>query len=118
MSDGKDLPDDGNGNDDGGDNDDDGDDNNQAINSPDTAGTIELQYHAADNAAGGGGDNDDDDDEGVPRKTLVTATIRRKTDAANADFPEGGVLNGRTTKVGQYSSITFEASAPPRSGCS
>jgi hypothetical protein len=45
--------------------------------SPDTAGTIELQYHAANNATGGGGDNNDEDGEGMPRKTLVTATIRK-----------------------------------------
>ncbi len=116
MSDSEDSPDDGN--DDGGNDDDDGDVDDRAINSPDTAGTIELQYHAANNAAEGGGDDDDDDDEGVPRKTLVTATIRRKTDAADADIPEGGALNGPTTKVGQYSSLTFKASAPSRSGCS
>jgi hypothetical protein len=63
---------------------------NQAINLPNTAGTIEVEYHAPDNAAGGGGDNDDDNDEGVPRKTLVTATILRKANSADADIPEGG----------------------------
>jgi hypothetical protein len=116
VSDGEDSPDDGDGEDDCGDDDDDGDDDDRAINSANTVGTIELQYHAADNAAGGGEDDDDDDGEGVPRKTLVTATIRRKTNAADADIPEGGASNGPTT-IGQYSSLTFEASAPPRSGC-
>jgi hypothetical protein len=62
--------------------------------------------------------DDNDDDEGVPRKTLVTAMIRRKMDAADADIPEGGALNGPTTKLRQYLSLTFEALAPPRSGCS
>jgi hypothetical protein len=102
VSNGKDLPDNGNSNKDRGNN---GDIDNQAINLPNTA-------TADDN------DNDDDDDEGVPRKTLVTATIRRKTDAANADIPEGGALNGPMTKLRQNSSLTFKALAPPRSGCS
>ncbi len=92
---------------------------NQAINLPNTAGTIKLQYHAANNATRGEGDDDNNDNnEVMPRKTLVTATIRRKTDAANADIPEGGASNGPTTKVGQYSSLAFEALARPRSGCS
>jgi hypothetical protein len=56
--------------------------------------------------------------EGVPRKTLVTTTIQRKTDTNDADIPEGGASNGPTTKVGQYLSLTFKVSAPPRSGCS
>ncbi len=68
MSEGKDLPDNGGGDDNCGkdNNNRDANDNNQAINLPDTIGTIKLQYHATNNAAGGGGD---DDDEGVPRKT-------------------------------------------------
>ncbi len=86
--------------------------------SPNTAGTIKLQYQAANNAAGVGGDNDKDNNEGVPRKTLVTATIRRKTYAANADISEGGASNGPTTKVRQYSSLNLKAPALPRSGCS
>ncbi len=102
VSDGEDLPDDGNGNDEGGDNDDDGDDNNQAISLPNTAAAA----------------NNEDNDEGMPRKSLVTTTIRRKTDAANADIPEGGAPNRLTTKLRQYSSLTFKASTPPRSGCS
>jgi hypothetical protein len=80
---------------------------------PDTTGTIKLQYHAANNAARGGGDNNNNNDEGVPKKTLVTSMIRRKTDAANADISEGGVLNRPTTKVGQYLSLTFEALPRP-----
>ncbi len=115
VSDGEDFPDDGDDN--CGDNNEDGDDNNWAISLPDTVGTIKLQYHAADNAARGGGDNDNNNDECMPRKTLVTATIRRKTDAANSD-PEGGASNRPTTNVGHYSSLTFEALALPRSGCS
>jgi hypothetical protein len=39
---------------------------------------------------GRSGRGEDDDNEGVPRKTLVTATIRRESDAANADVPGGG----------------------------
>jgi hypothetical protein len=39
-------------------------------------------------------------------------------DAADANIPEGGALSGPTTKLGQYSSLIFEALAPPRSGCS
>ncbi len=97
------MPDDGDGDDNGGDDDDAGDDVDRAINSPDTA--------AAAN-------DDDDDDEGMRRKALVTATIHRKTDAANADILEGGALSGPTTKLGQYLSLIFEASASPRSGCS
>jgi hypothetical protein len=118
VSDGKDLPDNSNGEDDCGDDDNDGDNNDWAINLPATIGTVKLQYHAANNAAGGGGDNDDNDFEGVPRKTLVTVTIWRKTDATDTDILEGGTSNGPTTKVRQYSSLTFEASALPRSGCS
>jgi hypothetical protein len=105
VSDGKDSRDDGD--DDGGDDDDDGDDEDRAINLPDTAA-----------AADDGNKDNDKDDEGVPRKTLVTATIGRKTDAADADIPEGGASNGPTKKLRQYSSLTFEASAPSRSGCS
>ncbi len=44
VSDGKDLPDNGNGNGNCGDNGDNGEDDNRAINLPDTIGTIELQY--------------------------------------------------------------------------
>jgi hypothetical protein len=76
---------------------------------PDTAAaTATVTTAAADN----------DDDEGVPRKTLVTATIQRKTDVANADIPEGGASDGPMTKLRQYSSLTFKALDPPRSGCS
>jgi hypothetical protein len=104
VSDGEDLPDDGDGDGDydGGDDDDDGDDDDRAINSSDTAAAAATA----------------DDDEGMPRKTLVTAMIRRKTDAADDDIPEEGASNGPTMKLRQYSSLTFEASAPPRSGCS
>ncbi len=35
-------------------------------------------------------DNNDNDNKGAPRKTLVTATIRRESDAAAADVPGGG----------------------------
>ncbi len=69
-------------------------------------------------AAAAAAADDDNDDEGVPRKTLVNAMIRRKSDAAEADILEGGASNGPTMKLRQYSSFTFEASAPPRSGCS
>ncbi len=80
VSDGEDLPEDGDGNNDGGDDDNNRDDDNQAINLPDTA--------TANNEDE---DNDiEDNGEGMPRKTLVTATNRRKTDAADADIPEGG----------------------------
>jgi hypothetical protein len=85
VSDSKDLLDDGNSDDDGGDNDDNGDNDDQAINLPDTAAT--------------NNDNGNDDDEGVPRKTLFTATIRRKTDTANANILEGGALNRPTMKL-------------------
>ncbi len=37
---------------------------------------------------------------------------------ADADIPEGGASNRPTTKLRQYSSLTFKALAPPRSGCS
>jgi hypothetical protein len=59
-------------------------------------------------------DNNDDDDDNnnhksVPRKTLVTATIGRESDAANANVPGGGALNGSTTKLtDMYSSLTFK----------
>ncbi len=81
MSDGEDSLDNSGGDNSGGDNDDDrdGDNNNRAINSPDTA------------AAAAAKDDEDDDDEGMPRKTMVTAMIRRKTDAANADIPGRGI---------------------------
>jgi hypothetical protein len=102
----KDLPDNGDGDDDGSDNDNNGDDDSRAINSSDTA------------AANDNEDDNNNGDEGVPRKTLVTATIRRKMDAANADIPEGGASNGPTTKLRQYSSLNFEALAPPTGGCS
>jgi hypothetical protein len=105
MSDGKDLPDNDKGNNKGGHNDNDGDNEDRAIN---------LSYTAAAAAIADNNDND----EGVPRKTLVTAMIQRKMDAANADILEGGMSNGLTMKLRQYSSLTFEASAPPRSGCS
>jgi hypothetical protein len=92
TSDGKDMPDDGNGDNDSGNNDDDGNNNDWAINSPD---------HAAAAAA------NNDNDEGMPRKILVTAMLFRKTDAANADIPEGGASNGPTTMLTQYLSLTF-----------
>jgi hypothetical protein len=38
--------------------------------------------------------------------------------AANTDILERGASNGPRTKLRQYSSLTFEALAPPRSGCS
>jgi hypothetical protein len=103
MSKGKDSLDDGDGDDDGGDNDDDGDDNDRAINLPDNAAAAAT--------------NNDDNDESVPRKTLVTATIRRKTDATDADIPEGRASNGQTMKFRQCLSLTFKALALPRSGC-
>ncbi len=90
MSNSKDLPDNGNGDDAGGDNDNDKDDSNRAINSSDTATAT-----AAD-------DDDDDNDEGMLRKTLVTATIRRTMDATDTDIPDGGALNGPTMKLRQY----------------
>jgi hypothetical protein len=99
----KDFLDNGNGDDNGGDNDNAGDNVDRAIYLPNTA--------AAKN-------DNDDDDEGVQRKTLITATIRRKTDAANTDILEGGASSRRTTKLRQYLSLIFEASAPPRSGSS
>jgi hypothetical protein len=102
VSNGKDWPDDGNNN--GGNNGDDSDNDDQAINLPNHAATTT----AANN----------NDDEGVPRKTLVTTTIWKKTDAANADIPEGGASNRRMTKLRQYLNLTFESLAPPRSGCS
>ncbi len=105
VSNGEDLPNDSNGNNGGGDDDNDGDDDDQAINLPD--------YAPAATAA-----NKDANDEGMPRKTLVTATIRKKMDAANADIPKGGASNGPMLKLRQYSGLTFEAMAPPRSGCS
>jgi hypothetical protein len=74
-----------------------------------------LKRRANYGCNGGGEDDDDDDDddndkEGVPRKTLVTATIRREIDAAPAaDVPGGGALNGPTTKLMDvYSSLTFK----------
>jgi hypothetical protein len=103
VSHNKDLPDDGNGDNNGGNDDNAGDDGDRAIDLPDT-----------DTAT----NNDDDDDEGVRRKTLVTAKILRKTDAANADILEGGASSGPTMKLGQYLRLIFEALAPPRSGCS
>ncbi len=107
VSNGEDLPDNGDGNDDGGDDDDDRDNNDdRAINLPDTA------------VAAAAAVDIDDNNEGVLRKTLVTATIRRKNYATDADIPEGGALNGPTTKLRQLLSLTFEALAPPRSGCS
>jgi hypothetical protein len=113
VSNGKDLPDNGNSDNDGGNdgNDNDGDDKDWAINSPDTAATAAVIAAAAAAA-------DDDNNEGMPRKTLVTATIWRKIDTANADIPEGGAQNRPATKLRQYLSLTFEALAPPRSGCS
>jgi hypothetical protein len=104
MSDGNNSLDNGDNDNKGGNDDDHRDDDNWAINLPDTA--------AAANATNG------NNDEGVPMKTLVTATIWRKTDAADAGIQKGGVLNGPTTKLIQYSSLTFEALALPRSGCS
>ncbi len=104
VSGGKDLLDNCDGNNNSGNDDDDGDNNDQAINLPDTATA------ATSNAA--------TNDEGMPRKILVTATIRRKMDAADANILEGGALNGPTTKLRQYSSLTFESLALPRSGCS
>jgi hypothetical protein len=46
----------------------------------------------------------------VPRKTLVTATIRRESDAANANVPGGGggVEQPTTKLTDMYSSLTFE----------
>ncbi len=127
MSNGKDFPDNSNGNNKGGNNDEDRDDNDRAINMPNTAAaattaaaaaaaaaTTTAAATAAAIAAAAATNND----EGVLRKTLVTATIRRKMDAANADIPEGWASNGPTTKLRQYLSLTFEALAPPRSGCS
>ncbi len=105
MSDGKNLTDNSNSNDGGGDDDNDRDGDNQAINSPN---------YAAPAAAAA----DDNDDEGMPRKTLVIATIWRKMDAANANIPEGGALDRPTTKLRQYLSLTVNASAPTRSGSS
>jgi hypothetical protein len=70
-----------------GDDDEEGDNNDHAINFPNTA--------AVNN------NDDNKDDEGMPRKTLVTATIQRKIDAANADIPEGGALNRPIMKLGQ-----------------
>ncbi len=105
VSNGKDFPDDSYGNDGSGDNDNNGDDNDRAIKLPHTATTNDNNKDA------------NDLDEGVPRKTLVTAMIRRKTDATNTDIPEGGASNGPTRKLRQYSSLTFKASAPLRSGC-
>ncbi len=110
MSDGKDSPDDGDGDDDGGDDDDDGDNDDRAINLSDTAAAAAAAATAAAAV--------NNDDEGMPRKTLVTTTIQRKMDAAGADIPEGGASNGPTMKLRQYSSLIFEASALPRSGCS
>jgi hypothetical protein len=104
VSGGKDLPEEGNSDANGCGNDDDRGNNERAINSPDTAATTTV--------------NDNDDDEGMPRKTLVAAMIQRKTDAANADTSERGASNGQRTKLRQYLSLTFEAFAPPRSGCS
>ncbi len=104
VSDGKDSPDNSNNNDNGGDNDDDGDNNSRAINSPNTAAAT--------------ADNDNHDDEGVPRKTLVTSMTWRTMDAVDDDIPEGGVSNRPAMKLKQYSSLTFEALAPPRSCCS
>ncbi len=103
VSNGKGLPDNGNGNNDCGNDDNDRDNDNRPINLPDTAVAAAA---------------DDDNDEGMPRKTLVTTMIRRKKDSTNADIPEGGVSNGPMTKLRQYSSLTFEASTLPRSGCS
>ncbi len=105
VSDGKDSPDNGDGDEDVGNNLDDGDKNDRAIHSPDTA-------TAATAAA------NKDDDEGVSRKTLVTAIIRRKTDATDADIPEGGASNGLMMKLRQYLNLTVEALALPRGGCS
>ncbi len=42
------------------------------------------------NGRGEDDDNDDDNNEGVPWKTLVTTTIRRESDATNANIPGGG----------------------------
>jgi hypothetical protein len=48
-----------------------------------------------DNRHNGRGDNDDDNNnEGVARKTLVTATIWRESDAANADILGGAIGHG------------------------
>jgi hypothetical protein len=64
---------------------------------------------------GGGEDDDDNDDnndndndnKGGPRKTLVTAMIRRESDASNANVGRG-VLNGPTMKfTDMYLSLTF-----------
>ncbi len=103
MSDGKDSPDDCNGNKekDGGNNDNAGDNKDWGINLPDTAA-----------AATNEDDDNNDDDEGMLRKNLVIATIWRKTDATDADIPEGGASNGPTTKLRQYSSLTVKALAP------